>query len=64
VVENALACLFVVGTSADIPAVEPLLQHPTEAVRKAARTCLFEMRRRPAETDLMWSDQRKEAEDR
>ena len=49
VVENALSCLFVIGTSADNPAVEPLLQYPTESVRKAARTCLFEIRRRPAD---------------
>jgi len=46
VATNALSCLFVIGTVADVPAVEALVQHPTEAVRKAARTCLFEVRRR------------------
>ena len=49
VVRNALSGLFVIGTSADVQAVEALLQHPTESIRKAARTCLFEIRRRPAE---------------
>lgn len=45
-VENALTCLFVVGAAADVAAVEPLLKHPDESVRKAAKTCLFEIRRR------------------
>jgi hypothetical protein len=49
VVENALACLFVIGTSADMQAVEALFQHPSEIIRKAARTCRFEIRRRPGE---------------
>lgn len=49
VVTNALSCLFVIGTMVDVPAVEALVQHPSEAVRKAARTCLFEVRRRPAD---------------
>ena len=42
----ALACLFVMGTSADIAVVEPLLKHPQDFVCKAAKTCLFEIRRR------------------
>ena len=45
-VERALTCLFVTGTSADVAAVELLAAHPDEAVQKAARTCLFEIRRR------------------
>ena len=47
-VERALTCLFVVGVADDAPAVEPLLAHTDELVRKAARTCLFEIRRRVA----------------
>ena len=53
VVKNALSCLFVVGTSVDVPAVEPILDHSTEKVRKAARTCIFEMRRQPADINPM-----------
>ena len=49
VVRNALSCLFVLGTTTDVASVEPLLQHSTEDIRKAARTCLFEIKRRPAE---------------
>ena len=50
VVRNALSCLFVIGGSTDVQAVEALLQQPSEVVRKAARTCHFEIRRRPTET--------------
>jgi hypothetical protein len=50
VVERALTCLLAIGLSSEANAVEPLLEHPEEAVRKAARTCLFELRRRPAES--------------
>ena len=49
VVLQSLACLFVIGLSADATAVEPLLSHPDESIRKAARTCLFEIRRRPTD---------------
>jgi hypothetical protein len=45
-IDRALAVLFVVGNAGDAPAVEPLLSHPDARVRKAARTCLFEIRRR------------------
>lgn len=45
VVANALTCLFVVGIPDDVSLVEPLLTHPDESVRKAAQTCLFEIRR-------------------
>jgi hypothetical protein len=45
-VDHALSCLFVVGERDDIPAIEGLLSHPDESVRKAARTCLFEIRHR------------------
>ncbi len=44
--QRAITCLFVVGRSSDVPAVEPLTSHPDESVRKAAHTCLFEIRRR------------------
>jgi hypothetical protein len=47
VVVRAISCLFVVGSSSDLLAVEPLLRHANESVRKAARTCAFEIRRRP-----------------
>ena len=46
VVENALTCLFVVGLAEDADVVEPLLAHSDDSIRKAARTCLFEIRRR------------------
>jgi len=42
----ALLALFVVGTSADALIVEPLTVHGDEYVKKAAKTCLFELRRR------------------
>jgi hypothetical protein len=48
VLEPALACLFVIGVATDTSAVEPLLHHSDESIRKAARTCLFESRRRVA----------------
>lgn len=48
-VERALTCLFIVGIVDDASVVEPLLMHPEESVRKAARTCLFEIRRRKLE---------------
>jgi hypothetical protein len=48
-VDRALAVLFVVGNTEDATAVEPLLSHTHDRVRKAARNCLFEIRRRPAE---------------
>jgi hypothetical protein len=47
-VDRALACLFVVGDARDVPAIEPLLRHPDDGIRSAARTCLFEVRSRPA----------------
>jgi hypothetical protein len=49
VLEQSLACLFVIGLATDANAVEPLLRRPDEAIRKAARTCLFEIRRRLAD---------------
>jgi hypothetical protein len=45
-IERALTCLFVVGVSSDVAAVNPLTSHEIEFVRKAARTCLVEIRRR------------------
>jgi hypothetical protein len=49
VLEQSLACLFVIGLAMDANAVEPLLSHSDESIRKAARTCLFEIRRRFAD---------------
>ena len=48
VVVRALSCLFVVGSREDEQAVGMLSKHPDQQVRKAARSCLFEMRRRDA----------------
>lgn len=45
-IERALSCLFVVGKASDVPAVEPFTTYPKEYVRKSARTCIFEMKRR------------------
>ena len=42
----ALLALFVVGTSEDARTVEPLKAHTDDYVKKAARTCLFELNRR------------------
>ncbi|HEY8665941.1 MAG TPA: hypothetical protein VIL86_04705 [Tepidisphaeraceae bacterium] len=47
-IDRALACLFVVGDIGDIPEVEALLSHRAESIRKAARTCLFEIRQSSA----------------
>jgi len=49
VVVRALSCLFAIGTPSDLSAVESLLQHAEESVRKAARTCEFEIRHREPE---------------
>ena len=48
VIVNALSCLFVVGSKEDIGIVESLKDHTSETVGKAARSCLFELRRRDA----------------
>lgn len=45
-VVRALGCLYMVGKGTDAPVVEPFLSHPQDFVRKAARTCLFEIRKR------------------
>jgi hypothetical protein len=45
-VERALACLFVIGSLSDVSDIEPLLHHADPDVRKAARTCRFEIRHR------------------
>lgn len=47
-IDRALGWLFVLGTEADAPAVQPHTRSSDESVRKAAKTCLFEIRRRPA----------------
>jgi hypothetical protein len=44
--DHALSCLFAVGLRDDVEFVEPLLHDPEEAIRKAAQTCLFELRKR------------------
>src|SRR5262245_42606012 len=49
VLEQSLACLFVLGLATDAHAVEPLLSHPEGRIRKTARTCLSEIRRRVAD---------------
>jgi len=49
VVEKALACLFVIGSVVDVEFINPLLEHPEESVRKAARTCIFEIKNRVVE---------------
>ena len=43
---RALSCLFVVGDTLDAQAVDQHTKHPNEAVRKAAKSCLFAIRRR------------------
>jgi hypothetical protein len=48
-VEVALSILFVVGTSSDVAAVEPLVSHTDIGVQKAARICLSEIRHRKPE---------------
>ena len=48
-VDRALAILFVVGNASDAEAVKPLLSHAKTHLQKSARTCLFEIKRRPVE---------------
>ena len=45
-VSRALMCLIVVGHPSDVAEVEPLLDHPQEYIRKAAKTCRFELRQK------------------
>jgi hypothetical protein len=45
-VERALIYLMVVGQAADVHAIETLLDHPNETIRKAAKTCCFELQSR------------------
>ena len=45
-VERALAYLMVVGRGADIPAIASTGSHPDEIVKKAAKTCRFELSKR------------------
>ena len=45
-VERALAYLMVVGQKADIPAIAAMDGHPDEIVKKAAKTCGFELSKR------------------
>lgn len=45
-VGEALAFLLVVGRNSDCGAVEPLTRSDDERIRKAAKTCLYELRRR------------------
>ena len=46
VLDGGLACLFVIGTVADLDVIEALLSHQSERVRISARTCMFEIRER------------------
>jgi hypothetical protein len=48
-VSRALMCLIVVGLPSDIGDVERLLDHPQEYIRKAARTCRFELKQKERE---------------
>lgn len=45
-VEQAIAFLLVVGRHEDCAAVEPLVHSADEGVRRAAKACRFELRRR------------------
>ena len=56
VVRNAVSCLFVVGEKNDTNAVEPLLNHSDPEVRKATKTCLFEIRKREATPERQGTD--------
>jgi hypothetical protein len=49
IVERALAYLFEVGQATDVEVVQPLAAHRDETIQKAARTCLFQLRRRSSE---------------
>ena len=40
---RALTCLAIVGADEDVPAVQPLLEHPDADVRKDAKTAIFEI---------------------
>ena len=42
----ALLALFVVGISEDINLIKPLTAHSDGYVKKAAKTCLFELKKR------------------
>jgi hypothetical protein len=50
--EIALSAIImgVVGLPEDLPRIEPLKQHPSELVRKAASACLFAIGRRKRAT--------------
>lgn len=45
-VERSLFYLMLVGHPQDRPAVEKLLSHPSETIKKGAKTCRFELRKR------------------
>lgn len=45
-IDRALSILYIVGEKENIPRVQQFLEHPHEQVRKAARTCLFELQKR------------------
>lgn len=45
-VAYSLVVLCAVGLSEDLALIKPLLDHPSELVRRAARACRFELRRK------------------
>jgi hypothetical protein len=45
-VERALFYLMLIGQAGDIPAVEALSGHPNDTVKKGAKTCRFELKKR------------------
>lgn len=47
-VERAIFYLMMVGRPEDMAAIERRLSHPSETVKKAVKTCLFELRKRIA----------------
>jgi len=50
-VAYSLVVLCAVGQSKDLPLMEPLLDHPSEIVQRAARACRYELRRKRGSTD-------------
>lgn len=45
-VAYSLVVLCAVGLAEDLSLLEPLLKHPVDIVRRAARACRFELRRK------------------
>lgn len=45
-VAYSLVVLCAIGLAEDLAMIEPLLDHPSEVVRRAAKACRYELRRR------------------